>query len=282
MTLDEARQGIDGIDKELLRLLNERAHFVNVIGEIKQKEGLEIYAPEREEKLLRKLVELNQAQGGKLPEKSIRAIYREVMSAALAMEHPLRIAYLGPPGTRTHQVALNKFGHGVTYLSHSSLPTLFASLQSQDSDYAILPLEHSHEGNIYHTLDSLADTPLQVCAQITISTGNPEATASHSRFLIIGRRSSPATGDDSTLLVIEAGDRLGLLQALLQPFVRHSINVRQIENRPANGIARFFLEIQGHHSDAPITTALSDLAAEQAQARILGSYPSTVWVESIG
>ena len=124
MTLEEVRHKIDAIDKELLRLLNERAECVNIVGEIKHRAGLEIYAPEREEKLLRKLVELNTAQQGRLPERSIRAIYREIMSAALALEHPLSIAYLGPTGSRTHQVALSKFGHGVVWSSvvvHRSL-----------------------------------------------------------------------------------------------------------------------------------------------------------------
>ena len=84
MTLDEVRTKIDSVDQELLRLLNERADLVHTVGEIKRKEGLEIYAPDREEKLLKKLIEVNSQRKGRLPEKSIRAIYREIISAALA------------------------------------------------------------------------------------------------------------------------------------------------------------------------------------------------------
>ena len=114
MPLNDIRTRIDEIDAQLLQLLNQRADCVHVVGEIKKKEGLQIYAPEREESLLRKLSAMSD---GRLPEKSIRAIYREIMSAALALEDDLKIAYLGPEGTWTHQAAISKFGHSVEYLS---------------------------------------------------------------------------------------------------------------------------------------------------------------------
>lgn len=280
MTIEEARQAIDSIDRELLRLLNARADLVNVIGEIKQREGLEIYAPEREEKLLRKLVELNAAQNGKLPEKSIRAIYREIMSAALAIEHPLRIAYLGAPGTRTHQVALNKFGHGVTYISHTDTAALYTALASQQAEYAVMPSEFTADSTVQHTLDTLGETALQICAQINVATGPTSIV----RFLILGRRPSPATGDDSTLLCLRVPDRVGALQHLLEAFVQNGINVRQIENRPAAAheqTARFILEVAGHPSEANLQSALATLAAEQTAVKVLGSYPATAWVEPL-
>ncbi|MBT7970878.1 MAG: chorismate mutase, partial [Verrucomicrobia bacterium] len=93
MPLDEIRKTIDAIDTQLLDLLSKRADAVHMVGEIKKKEDLEIYAPEREDALLKSLASKNQ---GRLPEKSIRAIYREIMSAALALEDDLKIAYLGP------------------------------------------------------------------------------------------------------------------------------------------------------------------------------------------
>jgi chorismate mutase-like protein len=279
MTIDEARHAIDGIDRELLRLLNERADLVNVIGEIKQKQGLEIYAPEREEKLLRKLVELNAAQNGKLPEKSIRAIYREIMSAALAIEQPLRIAYLGAPGTRTHQVALNKFGHGVTYITHARTATLYAALTGQQADYAVMPDEFTADGTVQHTLDDLGETSLQVCAKINVATGS-----STLRYLIVGRRSSPPTGDDSSLLSVKLPDRVGALQQLLEPFVKNGINVRQIENRPsaqAQPEVCFTLEVAGHPTDAALRATLAELAAAHTAVTLLGSYPATAWVEPL-
>jgi chorismate mutase/prephenate dehydratase len=96
MNLDDIRKNIDEIDGKLLDLLSDRAEFVHQVGLVKKRDGLQIYAPEREEALLRRLIERNK---GRLPEKSIRAIYREIMSAALALEDDLKIAYLGPEGS---------------------------------------------------------------------------------------------------------------------------------------------------------------------------------------
>ena len=104
MSLEELRIKIDAVDTSIIHLLNERADIVHEIGVIKKREGLEIYAPEREEKLLRSLIA--KGEGGRLPEESIRAIYREIMSAALALEEDLKIAYLGPAGTWTHQAEI--------------------------------------------------------------------------------------------------------------------------------------------------------------------------------
>ena len=140
MNLEEVRVKIDAIDRELLRLLNERAVLVNIVGQIKHAAGLEIYAPEREETLLRKLAVLNVEQNGTLPEKSIRAIYREIMSAALALERQLKIAYLGPAGSWSHQVATGKFGHGVGYMALPSTQGVFDCVARQEADYCLLPI----------------------------------------------------------------------------------------------------------------------------------------------
>ena len=112
MPLDDIRKKIDDLDSKLLELLNQRADLVHEVGEIKKKDGIEIYAPEREESLLKSLVQKSQ---GRLSETSIRSIYREIMSAALSLEQDLKIAYLGPQGTWTHQAAISKFGHSVEY-----------------------------------------------------------------------------------------------------------------------------------------------------------------------
>ena len=132
MTLDDLRVKIDALDTDLIRLLNERADIVHEVGVIKKRDGLEIYAPEREEMLLRKLVEKSE---GRLPENSIRAIYREIMSAALALEEDLKIAYLGPEGTWTHQAAINKFGHSVGYLPQPSFADVFDQVTRKLADY---------------------------------------------------------------------------------------------------------------------------------------------------
>jgi chorismate mutase/prephenate dehydratase len=150
-------------------LLNERADLVHEVGEIKKKDGLEIYAPEREEQLLQSLIAKSE---GRLPEKSIRAIYREIMSAALALEQHLKIAYLGPEGTWTHQAALDKFGQSVDYVPQPSFTEVFDQVARRKADYGVVPIENSTEGAVSHTLDLFADSPLKICAQILLPIDN--------------------------------------------------------------------------------------------------------------
>lgn len=169
MNLDDIRKNIDEIDGQLLDLLSDRADLVHQVGEVKKRDGLQIYAPEREEALLRRLIERNK---GRLPEKSIRAIYREIMSAALALEDDLKIAYLGPEGTWTHQAAIKKFGHSVAYSSQPNFAEVFDQVTRRQADYGVVPIENSTEGAVSHTLDLFVDSPLQICAQILLRIEN--------------------------------------------------------------------------------------------------------------
>ena len=169
MSLDDLRDKIDKIDTDLIRLLNERADVVHEVGEIKKRDDLEIYAPDREEKLLRAIVAKSE---GRLPEKSIRAIYREIMSAALALEDDLKIAYLGPAGTWTHQAAINKFGHSVEFQPQPSFADVFEQVERKHADYGVVPIENSTEGAVTHTLDLFADSPLKIYGQVMLSIEN--------------------------------------------------------------------------------------------------------------
>ncbi|MFT5906040.1 MAG: chorismate mutase/prephenate dehydratase [Cryomorphaceae bacterium] len=169
MPLNDIRKKIDSIDSQLLNLLAQRVDCVHTVGEIKKKEGLQIYAPEREELLLQKLVTMSD---GKIPEKSVRAIYREIMSCALALEDDLKIAYLGPAGTWTHQAAIKKFGHSVDYSSQSNFAEVFDQVARRKADYGVVPIENSTEGAVSHTLDLFVDSPLKICAQIMMRIEN--------------------------------------------------------------------------------------------------------------
>ena len=169
LSLDQIRIQIDRIDTELLRLLNERADLVHEIGTIKKKAGLPIYAPEREESLLQGLIQKNK---GRLPAKAIRAIYREIMSASLALEKDLTIAFLGPEATWTHQAARSKFGLSVKYTPESSISDVFARVTRGTADYGVVPIENSLEGAVNHTLDVFMDSELKICAQILLRIRN--------------------------------------------------------------------------------------------------------------
>ena len=169
MNLDEIRNQIDLIDRDFLNLLSKRADLVHEVGVIKKRDGLQIYAPEREQALLDRLLALNE---GRLPEKSIRAIYREIMSAALALEDDLKIAYLGPEGTWTHQAAIKKFGHSVGYSPQPNFSDVFDQVERRQVSYGVVPIENSTEGAVSHTLDLFVDSPLHICAQILLRIEN--------------------------------------------------------------------------------------------------------------
>lgn len=163
MSLDEIRQRIDELDAELVRLLNERTRAAMDIGRVKQETGAEIYVPAREKAVLDRVTSLN---GGPLENSAIIAIYREIMSAALALEHDLRIAYLGPQATFTHQAARSRFGASVRYEACQTISDVFTAVQKQAADYGVIPIENSTEGAVTHTLDEFLDTPLKICAEI--------------------------------------------------------------------------------------------------------------------
>lgn len=169
MSLSDLRKQIDQIDEKLIVLLNERADLVHEVGVIKKKEGVAIYAPEREEQLLRALEAKSK---GRLPAKSIRAIYREIMSASLALEKDLAIAYLGPEATWTHQAARQKFGASVEYAAQASITEVFNVVARGKADYGVVPIENSTEGAVNHTLDVFMESDLKICAQILLKIEN--------------------------------------------------------------------------------------------------------------
>ncbi|HWV17906.1 MAG TPA: prephenate dehydratase [Rhodocyclaceae bacterium] len=158
--LGKLRDGIDAIDSEVLRLINERAKIAHRIGEIKQ--GV-IYRPEREAQVLRRLAESNP---GPLSAEAVQRISREIMSACLALEQPLRIAYLGPAGTYTESAAQKHFGAAPTLNSLPSIDDVFRAVEAGNVDYGVIPVENSTEGAVGRSLDLLLNSPLQVCGEV--------------------------------------------------------------------------------------------------------------------
>lgn len=163
MSLQKLRKQIDSLDEELVRLLNERVRVALEIGAAKKEAGGEIYVPAREKEVFDRVVALNE---GPLAGQSVRAIYREIMSAALALESNLKIAYLGPPATFTHQAAHAKFGASVDYLPVATITDVFTAVEQGKADYGVVPIENSIEGAVTHTFDQFAATSLQICAEI--------------------------------------------------------------------------------------------------------------------
>lgn len=164
MSLDKFRKQIDKLDEKLVSLLNERIQVALEIGKTKKEQGGEIYVPSREKAVFERITNL--IGDGPLPEKSARAIYREIMSAALALESNLKISYLGPPATFTHQAARSKFGASVEYHPAGSIADVFAAVENGNADYGVVPIENSTEGAVTHTFDQFTGTTLKICAEI--------------------------------------------------------------------------------------------------------------------
>jgi len=163
MNLEKLRKQIDKLDDELIGLLNERIKIALEIGKTKKEQNGEIYAPAREKAVFERIAKLNK---GPLPEESARAVYREIMSAALAIESDLKIAYLGPPATFTHQAARQKFGASVDYHPVGSIADVFSAVENGTADYGVVPIENSTEGAVTHTFDQFTSTSLKICAEV--------------------------------------------------------------------------------------------------------------------
>lgn len=170
-TIQEAlavvRQRIDGIDSAILELLNRRAQCAREVGEIKARFGDDgfIYRPEREAQVLRRLQELNQ---GPLPDETITRLFREVMSACLALEQPIGVAFLGPLGTFSESAAVKHFGHAVCLQPQTSIDEVFREVEAGHAEYAVVPVENSTEGAVGRTLDLLLGTSLKICGEVVL------------------------------------------------------------------------------------------------------------------
>lgn len=157
------REKIDAIDRELVELINRRLGLAGEIGRIKRSTGGEIYVPEREDAVLRKVCGQN---AGPIKNDALRAIYRELMSAAIALEKPLLVAYLGPEASNTHAAAMKKFGASVDYHAMATIADIFTAVEKGEADNAVIPIENSTEGSVRETLDSFVESDLKIVGQI--------------------------------------------------------------------------------------------------------------------
>ncbi len=165
MNIPEHRKAIDKLDEQIVKLLNERTRHVLEIGAMKLKAGEEIYAPHRELAVLQRICKFND---GPISNESLLAIYREIMSSALALEKSMTIAYLGPEATFTHQAAIRRFGSSLRYCAQKTISDVFAEVSRNRADYGVVPVENSTEGVVTHTLDMFVDSELKIVAQIVL------------------------------------------------------------------------------------------------------------------
>ncbi len=358
VNLGDIRNSIDAIDARIHALLNERARFAQLVGISKSASGkaVDFYRPEREAEVLRMALKRNQ---GPLRDEEIARLFREIMSACLAQQEPLKVAFLGPEGTFTQTAVIKHFGSSVRALPLAAIDEVFHEVEGGVADFGVVPIENSSEGTVNHTLDMFFSSALKICGEVELRIHHhlmgkmrdmdairrvcahaqalaqcrgwldqhlPDAeriagpsnaegarrardergtaaiagrsaaeiyglnlladeiedrTDNTTRFLVVGRKLFSASGTDRTTLMMSGSgpDDPGALFRLLEPLAQHNINMTRIESRPSRKRKWdyvFFIDVEGHVSDAPVAKALAELQERATMFRVLGSYPRAV------
>jgi len=183
-SLDDLRQEIDKIDRELVELISNRARCAQAVAEVKKIEvkaaaselttsavastDIVYYRPEREAQVLRKVMAYNEAIDGPLTNEEMARLFREIMSACLALEQPIKVAFLGPEGTFTHQAVGKHFGHSAVPVPMNAIDEVFREVEAGAVHYGVVPVENSTEGVVTHTLDSFIDSNINICGEVVL------------------------------------------------------------------------------------------------------------------
>ena len=191
--LAEVRRRIDSVDEKIHVLINDRARLAQRVGISKTRDGrtVDFYKPEREAQVLRMALERNK---GPLRDEEVLRLFREIMSACLAQQEPLKVAFLGPEGTFTQAAVLTHFGHSVRSLPLVSIDEVFHEVEAGTADFGIVPIENSSEGTVNNTLDRFLTSPLKICGEVELrihhylmgamsSLGRIERICSHAQAL---------------------------------------------------------------------------------------------------
>jgi len=186
--LDQVRADIDAIDQEIQALISRRAGCAQRVADIKMAEvqaarargeaetEVVFYRPEREAQVLTRIMDRNP---GPLAGETVAHIFREIMSACLALEKPLQVAYLGPEGTFTQSAAIKHFGHAAICVPHTTIDTVFAQVESGECNYGVVPVENSTEGMVSHTLDNFMDSALKISGEVEMRIGHHLLVGQH-------------------------------------------------------------------------------------------------------
>ncbi|MFA5699726.1 MAG: prephenate dehydratase [Desulfuromonas sp.] len=163
--LKPLRESIDAIDDKILALLNDRAKVVMAVAQTKKDSSAPFYVPSRENAIYARLCAKS---SGPFPEEGIRRVFREIISASLALEEPMKVAFLGPVATFTHVAAMQQFGLSATLVAQKSISAVFDEVERGRADYGVVPVENSNEGVVTHTLDMFMETGLKIYAEILL------------------------------------------------------------------------------------------------------------------
>lgn len=165
--LAAVRAQIDGLDRQIQQLIAERAQWAHQVGKAKGKlaAAVDYYRPEREAQVLRRVVDRNE---GPLGDETLVRLFREIMSACLAQQEPLKIGYLGPEGTFSQQAVHKHFGHSAKGLPLASIEEVFQEVAAKHADFGVVPVENSGQGTIQSTLDMFLTSPLTICGEVEL------------------------------------------------------------------------------------------------------------------
>ena len=217
--METLRRGIDSVDEEIVRLLDRRAWMARRIGEIKHQNGLAAYAPARERVVLDRVAALSE---GEFPRRGLQAVFREIISSSISLEGRLKVAYLGPEATFTHEAALRSFGSSIELEPQTTVAEVFARVERGEVEHGVVPVENSMEGAVTHTLDELMNSPLKICGEVYLpvsqnlissepSIGRIELVCSHPMALAQAgswlRRELPGAGLEEVDSTAEAARR---------------------------------------------------------------------------
>lgn len=256
--VERLRRAIDALDAQMVKLINERARMALQIGTIKAREGVKPYTPSRETQVYKQVAAHN---AGPLPDEAVRAIYREIMSATIALERPTRVAYFGQPGTFTHLAARIKFGSSVEYIPTRDIRDVFFAVSHGRADYGVVPIENSSEGGVNQSLDMFAESRLKIASEIYVPIhhhllckgaldkvrlvySHPQPFAQCRRWLMANLAGAELREAGSTAAAAEMAaknPRAGAIAgSLAAEIYRVPIVVEHIEDSPDN-ITRFFV-----------------------------------------
>jgi chorismate mutase/prephenate dehydratase len=259
LEIPDLRKTIDEVDSHILRLLNRRAELVIEIGRQKAEQNLEFHVPQREEEIYARLA---LESTGPFPPQAVRPVFREVISACLSLEHPLRVAYLGPRATFSHLAAMERFGLSAQFLAMRSIGEVFAEVEKGNADYGVVPVENSTEGIVSHTLDLFLDSSLLICGEVVVeaalhllgrSSGmsevrkiysHPHAIAAARKWLEANSQHIPVVETSSTAAAAEVAasepGAAAIASELAASLYDLSVLQRRIEDHP-NNMTRFLV-----------------------------------------
>ena len=171
LTLQQLREKIDATDKKIAELISDRARCAQAVAEVKKANGetdVVYYRPEREAQVLRAVMEHNKATNGPLDDEEIARLFREIMSACLALEEPIKVAFLGPEGTFTQEAVTKHFGYSARPVPMSAIDEVFREVEAGAVNYGVVPVENSTEGVVTHTLDNFINSSLKICGEVVL------------------------------------------------------------------------------------------------------------------